>query len=45
MQSNYISSKSYNVSVPIISYYPESNYFLIQEINIISKDGKNYIKI
>ena len=45
MQSNYITSRSSNFDdTIIISRCPESNCFLIPEINIISKDGKDYIK-
>ena len=44
MQSYSISSRSSKFHDAIISRCPESNCFLIPEINIISKDGKDYIK-
>ncbi len=43
MKSYYISSKSSNFHDIIISRCPESNCFLIPEINIISKDGIDYV--
>ena len=44
MQSNYISSRSSNFNDTIISRCPGSNCFIIPEINIISKEEKDYIK-
>jgi len=44
MKSYFVSSKSSNFHNIIISRCPESNCFLIPEINLIYKNGKDYIK-
>ena len=44
MQSNFITSRNSNFDDTIIFRCPESNCFLIPEINLIYKNGKDYIQ-